>query len=160
MLNEELMTPQQKRIFALELKIKEFKKYDQKRQTLMNKLQGDLEEYSQKYLELKEFVESMQDGTTILELRQKVNTLKKEVKRLSSNTSTISEAKQEKMQKLIKDYQDALRTEQLKKNNKELRKQIKVLRSSNEDLIIQLCRIKNADKKEGSAAEHSAPNEI
>lgn len=142
MLNEEFMTPQEKQICQLKLEIKSFKEYDEKRKKLMHKLQDDLEEYSQKYLDLKHILDNLPDGSAIAEFQQKIAAQRKELARLNSIVSLIPDEKLQVIQKAIDETKENKDFDKLKKLNMQYEKDIIALRSANSQLAIQNSRLK------------------
>lgn len=157
MLNEELLKmdrakiPKEqlfKKIEALENTIRKFKHYDEERTKLLNKIQEDLEEYSEKYLALRDLVSG---DTKFLKLTEKIKNLR--INLGSINKKYIQLKKEMELignSELIKkaDYIiNHYKVVDLKNKCDSLDKEIKKLRQTNSELVGKIVQLNNKLKK-------------
>lgn len=152
MLNEQFFDKKDREILKLKHTIAAFKKYDNERKEYLKKLQWELEEVSQDYLDLKKTLPK--DALAMAkECEERMHDLKACVK---GQNKTISHL--QKVIALMEDEDKLKRAEevlkhcsllQLKAMNDSLQKQVDSLRATNSELItrlVQLNRKENEDK--------------
>lgn len=146
MLNEEFFDKKDKEILKLKQTIQAFKKYDEERKKFIQKLQWELEDVSEEYLNLKSTVPK--DALEVEEqYKQKITDLKATVKgqnkRINSLQQIINLMKNPdalaKAEEVLKNYTVV----QLKKLNDDLTQQVEFLRKTNSELIVRLIKFEN-----------------
>lgn len=90
MLNDVLLDEKDRRILALQKVVDDFKKYDGERKKYLQKIQDELEDYSERYLMLlNKLSEAEKDGLGAYE--RKVSSLKTQVRALEKKISACKE---------------------------------------------------------------------
>jgi len=134
--------PKDRRIYKLERAIKDFKKYDAKRTAFLHKIQDELELYSQKYLDLKEVVNS---DSSLPKLEEKILSLKANLKAVNSKYCILkNRMKQIDNSELLQQSLEIIKHSnviELNKQIEKLKKEIELLRKSNSMLIIEIERL-------------------
>lgn len=144
MLNEELMNPLEQEVCRCKIKIKEFMEYDKERKKYVQKLQDELEEYSQKYLDLKHTLDNNEQGKIIISLKEKVERQRQELDRLNTMVSLIPPEELDRIEKVLKETDGVKTIEKLRKlqrENTNLRKRIENLRKANTQLAAQVSKL-------------------
>lgn len=114
-------------IAKLKFAIERFKKYDEERKSFYkDKLQrlGELESY----------IIELESGLMVNELKSKIENQKKEIQSLNK----IIKAHNIECSKSEEDIDNIIRIDSMKRQNKELRKQIKSLKTSLNNVILKL----------------------
>lgn len=144
MLNEEFLDEKDKEIIRLKMTIAAFKKYDNERKEFIKKLQWDLEETNQQYLELESSIPK-----DVVECqwayRENVKKLKTELKKVNGALSRLQqtmnlmndEEKLKRCEAIVKEYNVVT----LKEKNSKLEKELKVLRKDNNELIMKIIKL-------------------
>lgn len=143
-LNKELLEmqdPKDLEILKLKRTIEAFKKYDKKRKEYLQKIQWELEDVSQQYVDLKGTL-----SKDVIEIerdyKEKMKTLKTN---LAGQSKTICELK--RLLALLQDEEKLKRAEeilkrykviQLKEMNEKLEKEVQRLRKTNSELVARL----------------------
>lgn len=144
--------------------IRAFKKYDAERSKFLNKMQLELEDYSERYLYLKNLHEG-EDMPEIMRnkiLGLKVN-LKAQSKKVESLTRQLEMMKNpellERAEFAIEHYDPA----KLKEENDSLKKEIERHRKTNSELVYKICMLRKRieelenQKENGNGGEEDAP---
>lgn len=118
--------------------------YDEERKKYVQKLQNELEEYSQKYLDLKHTLDNNEQGKTIISLKEKVERQRQELDRLNTVISLIPSEEIDRIEKVLKET-DGVKTieklRRLQRENTNLRKKIENLRKANTQLAAQVSKL-------------------
>lgn len=147
MLNKELldmMNPKDLEISKLKQTIEAFKKYDKKRNDFIQKLQWELEDVSQKYVDLKKSVPAdvleveNKYKEKIKNLRQTVAGQHRSLERLHKIKCFIENKDLiERAEEVLKNYTVV----QLKEMNNNLQREIENLRKTNNELVYKLVQL-------------------
>lgn len=129
-MNEDFFTPEQREIRRLKLTIEAFKKYDEKRKQYVNRLQDELEEYSEMYLEMKKIVEERYpaDGQRFAKYMEKIKCQRQTLVELSAKLARIKMADKIAAEKIVND-------DNIRKVNVQLKEENRSLKENNSRLI-------------------------
>lgn len=118
------------RIEHLENTIQRFKAYDEERKQYYAKKMERLDE-------LEEIMSETCEKNSLTEIRQKMNKLKKEL----SNMSMALQVRKIEENRSPEELKEIIDIERVKNNNKELKKQVKILHASNDELFQKMRRL-------------------
>lgn len=135
-MNDDFFTPEQREIRRLKLAIEAFKKYDEKRKQYINRLQGELEEYSEMYLEMKKIVEKQcpADGQRFAKYLEKIKAQRQVLVQQSSLLAKISMAERIAAEKMVDEDRLRKTNLRLKLENSQLKQENKQLKEKNKHL--------------------------
>lgn len=152
MLNKELMDSRDKQIHSLQAAIREFKKYDGERKKYLQKIQTELEDYSEKYCMLKE---SLSEGEKemLKKYEDKILAQKVHIKALQKQLSAyknlviskgIDEETLQRLEHLVEHYSKI----KLAEENEQLKKDMEKYRRDSHDNIAKIVALQKqlADK--------------
>lgn len=144
MLNKILIDEKDRKILSLETAIKKFKAYDEKRTALFHKMQEELEEYSEKYLLIKN---TTTDQEKFAKLQGKIKQLKLNLGCVS-NKYTILKKEVELLNnpELLEKAEYAathFKKLQLSQEIEALKREIKKLKKLNSELVTQIFQLNN-----------------
>jgi len=159
-MNEELLEmdrdkipkdPKSRRIYELETLIKKFKRYDADRTRLLNKIQNDLEDYSEKYMFLKS---ALSENEKFQKLTEQIKGLKANLKAVSIRHDQLKKEMElvqntELMEKahFILQHYDVVN---LHERCERLDKEVGRLRASNNELVMRIVQLNKQLNKQNN----------
>lgn len=152
-LNKELLemqSPKDLEIAQLKMAIEAFKKYDAERSKYLKKIQWELEDVSQRYVDLKKTI-SMDIVELEQEYQKKITTLKTTLKGQMKSIEHLKrvielmhdDEKREKAEEVFQHYTVV----QLKEKIDKLQKEVNSLRNTNRELIVRIVQLDKQNKE-------------
>lgn len=147
LLNNDLLDDKDRTLYRLKACIKKFKAYDKERTKLLHKIQEDLEDYSEKYLLIRNCIG---DKETFAALNRKISDLKTNLAGVTrANENYKKQLELIDNPKLLKKAEDALKNLDvvaLGRENEDLKKQVSRLREQVSLLVTENIQLKNKTK--------------
>lgn len=146
----EMLSPKDLEIAQLKRAIEAFKKYDAERSKYLQKIQLELEDVSQRYVDLKKTM-SMDVVELVQEYQKKIkdlkSTLKGQMKSIEHLKTVIElmrdDEKREKAEDVFRHYTVV----QLKEKNDKLQKELNSIRNTNRELIVKIVQLNKQNKE-------------